>query len=409
MLAKAKAAQSYFACVTGDQRNRTLLAMGTAIRDNVSAILDANRDDVSRASDEGLSGAMLARLQLSTAKLEQLAGGLVMVSQLADPIGRGEGLRQLNNGLKLEQVRVPLGVIGLIFESRPGVVVEAGGLTVKSGNAIILRGGHEAFQTNRILADMWRTVLQSLDLPADVVQMVNHTGREYVHGMMHLKGLDLLIPRGGAGLIQTVIQDATVPVIETGVGNCHLFVDRACNMDMAISILRDGKVGNPAVCNALETVLVHEQVAHEFYTRARKVLKEDGVVWHGDDSVCQWIPEAMKATEEDWKTEYLSLDIAAKVVADVHAALAHIADFGTGHSEAIVTNDYLTGQLFLDKVDAAAVYWNASTRFTDGFEYGLGAEVGISTQKLHARGPMGLTALTTIKTIAWGTGQTRDM
>ncbi|MDA8193729.1 MAG: glutamate-5-semialdehyde dehydrogenase [Thermaerobacter sp.] len=409
MLAEAKRAQKLLAVSDAAHRNRALLAMATALSDRYEEVLAANRGDLAQAEATGLQGARLKRLELSEGKLQQLVDGLQTVVRLPDPLGMGLGLRQLNNGLRLEQVRVPLGVIGLIFESRPGVAVEAAGLTVKSGNAIILRGGHEALRTNTVLVALWREALGEASLPPAAIQLVASPDREYARALMHLDGLDLLIPRGGSGLIQTVVQEASVPVIETGVGNCHLYVDRHADLAMAVRILRDGKVGNPAVCNALETVLVHQRVAPEFLTMAAEALKADGVTWHGDPETCRLVPDAVAASEADWATEYLSLDLASRVVEDLEEALQHIGRYGSGHSEAIVTRDYETGRRFVDWVDAAAVYWNASTRFTDGFQYGLGAEVGISTQKLHARGPMGLEALTTTKTVAWGNGQTRDL
>ncbi|MBX5468139.1 MAG: glutamate-5-semialdehyde dehydrogenase [Firmicutes bacterium] len=409
MLAKAKTAQRVLAATSGQERNRVLTAMAALVLEAADAVLAANQEDVAQARAEGLSGALLKRLELDRGKLRALAEGLEAVARLPDPLGRGQGVRQLDNGLRIEAVHVPLGVVGLIFESRPGVALEAVGLTVKSGNAIILRGGHEALHSNRALVGLWRQVLEQEGLPQDAVQLIDSPDRQWATALMHLRGLDLLIPRGGAGLIETVVREATVPVIETGVGNCHLYVHAAADLDMAVHILRDGKVGNPAVCNALETVLVDRAIAREFLPRAWERLSADGVVFHGDAETCALIPEAVPATEDDWRREYLSLDLAVRVVSGPEAAIDHIARYGTGHSEAIVTNDYAVGQAFLKQVDAAVVYWNASTRFTDGFQFGLGAEVGISTQKLHARGPMGLEALTTIKTLAYGQGQTRDL
>jgi glutamate-5-semialdehyde dehydrogenase len=409
LLAQGREAQQALQLTTAAERNRVLSEMVTLLRERQDEILQVNSQEAARAEAEGIQGAMLKRLVLTPQKLRELADGLEVVKKLPDPIGRGHGQWTLDNGLRLEVVRVPLGVIGLIFESRPGVAIEAAGLTVKSGNAIILRGGHEAIETVRLLTAIWQDALERAGLPRDAVQCVPDPDRQYAVGLMHLTGLDLLIPRGGAGLIQTVVREATVPVIETGVGNCHLYVDQDADLEMAVHILRDGKVGNPAVCNALETVLVHRAVKHEFLPRAWAALTDDGVVWHGDPEVLALIDDAVPATEADWANEYLSLDIAAKVVSGVDEACAHIQRYGTRHSEAVVTNNYQVGRQFFDRVDAAAVYWNASTRFTDGFQYGYGAEVGISTQKLHARGPMGLEALTTTKVLGYGTGQTRDL
>lgn len=409
MLTRGRRAQDGLRLADGRQRNQVLAEMERLLKERTSAILAANQTDLARASSHGVSGPLLKRLALTEKKLAELADGLKVVRNLPDPLGQGMGQWQLDNGLRLERIRVPLGVIGLIFESRPGVTVEAAGLTVKSGNALLLRGGREALNSNRVLAELWQEALRHAGLSPYAVQLIEDPDRQYALGLMHLKGLDLLIPRGGAGLIQTVVKEATVPVIETGVGNCHLYVDKHADVEMAVHILRDGKVGNPAVCNALETVLVHQDVKRAFLTKAWQALQEDGVIWHGDEEVQRILPQAVSATEDDWAKEYLSLDLAAKVVSGLEEAIEHIGRYGSSHSEAIVTDSYPVGRAFCDRVDAAVVYWNASTRFTDGFQFGLGAEVGISTQKLHARGPMGLEALTTTKVLAWGNGQTRDL
>ncbi|MCL8206870.1 MAG: glutamate-5-semialdehyde dehydrogenase [Actinomycetia bacterium] len=409
MLSRAKAAQAALGRSATAERDRALRAMAAAVRAATDDILAANREDLARPEAQALSASLRRRLELSAAKLADLADGLEAVAALPDPLGRGSGLRTLPNGLRLEQVRVPLGVIGLIYESRPGVTVEASGLAVKSGNALILRGGREALGSNAALVRVLRGALADAGFDPDVLQLVPDPDRRWATALMHLEGLDLLIPRGGAELIRTVAREATVPVIETGVGNCHLYVDRAADLDMALAILRDGKVGNPAVCNALETLLVHREVAPAFLPRAYERLSADGVRFHGDAAARALVPAMEPATEADWAQEYLDLELAVAVVDSLDQALAHIARYGTRHSEAIVTNDYAAGMRFHQEVDAAVVYWNASTRFTDGFQFGLGAEVGISTQKLHARGPMGLEALTTVKTLAWGAGQTRDL
>jgi len=409
VLLRARQAQVEVARVPLQERNRVLMEMAAVLRQASPDIDLANQADVQSAKDSGLAETLVKRLYLTNAKIEGLARSLEALVGLADPIGRGQGRTVLANGLALETIRVPLGVIGLIFESRPGVAVEAGGLAVKSGNAIILRGGKEAKRSIQALSDAWRKALERVGLPRDLIQCLDDPDRRLAEALMHLHGLDLLIPRGGRGLIETVVHHATVPVIETGIGNCHLYVDESADLDMALHILADGKLGNPAVCNALETLLVHRQVAPAFLPLAHQRLAKEGVVFHGDLESRQWVSEMLPATDEDYAEEYLGLEIAVKVVADVHEALKHIAQYGSNHSEAIVADSYAVGQTFLDEVDAAAVYWNASTRFTDGFEFGLGAEVGISTQKLHARGPMGLEALTTWKTIAYGSGQTRDL
>jgi len=409
ILARGREAQRRVAQLPLTARNGALLEMARSLRHASAEIDAANRQDVDAAKESGLADGLVNRLYLTPAKVEGLAQSLEALVGLDDPIGKGQGRRVLNNGLAIETIRVPLGVIGLIFESRPGVAVEAAGLAVKSGNAIILRGGREAKHSIQALAAAWRRALETVSMPADLVQCVDDPDRRLAEAMMHLTGLDLLIPRGGSGLIQTVVQNATVPVIETGVGNCHLYVDSGANLEMATAILADGKLGNPSVCNALETLLVHRHVASEFLPRAYRRLSQDGVKFHGDDESRSIVAAMEPASEEDFAEEYLGLEIAVKVVADLDEALAHISRYGSNHSEAIVTENYSVGEQFLQRVDAAAVYWNASTRFTDGFEFGLGAEVGISTQKLHARGPMGLDALTTWKTIAYGRGQTRDL
>lgn len=406
-LASARKAQRSLSQASTAERNRLLLQMATRIESDASFVLEANQMDLATAEQNGLDAPRLARLALSSARLEALAQGLRTVAGLPDPLGRGQRWT-LPNGLVLEQVRVPLGVIGLIYESRPGVTIEATSLALKSGNSILLRGGREAQKSNQALVSLWHQALAQVGISTDSVQLLTDPDRNLARQLMHLPGLDLLIPRGGASLIRTVVDEATVPVIETGVGNCHLYVDSQANLDMALKILVDGKMGNPSVCNALETVLIHRAVKEAFIPAAFAALREYQVAWHGDQEVVDLVPEAVPATESDWAEEYLGLHLAAHVVADLDEALEHIAQYGSGHSESIVTDHYPTGQRFLSAVDAAVVYWNASTRFSDGHEFGLGAEVGISTQKLHARGPMGLDALTTIKTIGYGDGQTRD-
>jgi glutamate-5-semialdehyde dehydrogenase len=409
MLAQARAATRAWQSRHFEGRDAALGAMALSLRARAAEILAANRQDVERAHSQGLPTPLLKRLTLDAAGLERLVAGMEQLTTLRDPLGVGRGLKTLPNGLRLEAVSVPLGVIALIYESRPGVTVEAGGLAIKSGNALILRGGSEAMLSNRALAAALGEGLETAGLSPHLIQWVDSPDRAYVEALMHLDGLDLLIPRGGPSLIQRVKREATVPVIETGVGNCHVYVDRAADLDMAVRVVVDAKVGNPAVCNAAETLLVHEAVAPAFLPRVAAALGAHGVVLHAEPLAKAWLPEALDATERDFTDEYLSLDLAVKVVPDIEAAVQHIDRYGTGHSEAIVTEDYTAGTYFQQAVDAAVVYWNASTRFTDGFQFGLGAEVGISTQKLHARGPMGLEALTTVKTLVMGHGQTRDL
>lgn len=404
----ARQAQPILAHASTAQRNRVLTTMADLLARHESRILAANREDCREAASTGLDGARQARLTLSEDKIAGLINSLHTVANCADPLGQGRRWT-LPNGLVLSQVTVPLGVIGIIYESRPGVTIEVPALALKSGNALLLRGGREARLTNQALTSLWHEALAAQGWPADLIQLIEDPSRALAVELMHLDGLDLLIPRGGAALIQAVTQQATVPVIETGVGNCHLYVDQHADLDQAVHLLLDGKMGNPSVCNALETVLVHRDVKQAFFARAVPQLQPFGLVWHADLEAQAEIPEARLASEIDWKEEYLDAHLAAKVVGSLDEALAHIARYGSGHSEAIATEHYPTGQEFLRRVDAAVVYWNASTRFSDGFQFGFGAEVGISTQKLHARGPMGLQALTTTKTLGYGSGQTRDL
>lgn len=407
-LARAQAAQAAYAGLTAEQRNAVLEAVRGALYASRSDIFLANAQDQEVAKAQGLSGALLRRLVLNQEKLTSLLEGIGTVIGLADPLGKGSR-RNLDNGLRLESIRVPLGVIGLIYESRPGVTIESTGLILKSGNGLLLRGGHEALHTNRILVRIIREVLASRGIAPDLVQLIDDPDRSWVHALMQLKGLDLLIPRGGAELIRRVNAEATVPVIETGVGNCHVYVDADADLDMALRIVRDAKMGNPSVCNAAESLLVHRAIAAEFLPRLEDCLAPYDVQFHADQTAMQWLSTAIAATEADFYQEYLDAELAVAVVDDVDAAIRHVNRYGSHHSEAIVTNHYANGLRFQSGVDAAVVYWNASTRFTDGFQFGLGAEVGISTQKLHARGPMGLEALTTEKTLVWGQGQTRDI
>jgi len=409
MLERARTAHRQWTRDQWAHRETALWAMAEAVRRHTDAILAANAEDLRQSREAGLPVPLQNRVGLTKASVDRLAAGLEDIARLPDPLGRGRGMKTLANGLRLESVTVPLGVIGLVYESRPGVTVDAAGLAVKSGNALLLRGGKEARGSNQALFAALTEGLSAAGLPTDLLQLVTTGGREYVQAMVSLRGLDLLIPRGGNSLIRWVQEHAVVPVIETGVGNCHVYVDRAADLDMAVHIVLDAKVGNPAVCNAAETVLVHEAVAPAFLPRLEKALAAHGVTLHADAKALAWLEHAVPATDDDFAREYLSLDLAVGVVPDLDGALAHIAAYGTGHSEAIVTDDYRAGTAFQAGVDAAVVYWNASTRFTDGGQFGLGAEVGISTQKLHARGPMGVEALTTVKTLAWGSGQPRDL
>ncbi|WP_423219122.1 glutamate-5-semialdehyde dehydrogenase [Sulfobacillus thermosulfidooxidans] len=405
MLKASRQAQKTLALSPANKRNQILETMASLLAERREMILAANRKDIERAID--LSPALMKRLELTEAQLMRLIDGIHVVIRQPDPLGQGEGQRRLPNGLTIEAVHVPLGVIGLIFESRPGVAIEATALIIKSGNAVILRGGHEAMESIRVIVDCWQDAVTLSGFDKELVQAILDPDRQHVTDLMHLNGLDLLIPRGGPGLIQKVVKEATVPVIETGVGNCHVYVDNMADLGMAVDIVTNAKVSNPGVCNAAETVLVHRDIAPNFLPALERHLSSYGVILHADPLSRHYLSLAVPATEEDFVTEYLSLDLAVKIVENIEEAIEHIARYGTKHSEAIVTNDYTRGEYFLNAVDAAVVYWNASTRFTDGYEFGMGGEVGISTQKLHARGPMGLLALTTWKWIAKGHGQIR--
>ena len=406
---RARAAAPNLARADAAARNACLREMASGLRAACGAILEANGRDMAAAREHGTSRAMLDRLYLDERRIEEMAGGLLAIADLPDPIGGTVARWRRPNGLEIAQVRVPLGVVGMIYEARPNVTVDAAGLCLKTGNAVILRGGSEALESNRALVAVLRQAVARAGLPVDAVQLVDDPGREAARALMRLSGyLDVLIPRGGAGLIQTVVENATVPTIETGVGNCHVYVDEGCDHEMAERIVVNAKCQRPAVCNAMETLLVHEAEAPAFLPRIAKALRERGVELRGCPRTLALVPEAKPATEEDWATEYLDLILAVKVVASLDEALAHIARYGTKHSEAIVTRDYARARRFLREVDAAAVYVNASTRFTDGFQFGFGAEIGISTQKLHARGPMGLEALTSVKYEICGDGQIRE-
>jgi glutamate-5-semialdehyde dehydrogenase len=386
-----------------------LQAMADSLDKNASTILVANESDVSRARDAGTSDAMVDRLTLSEDRLRGMADGLRDVARLPDPVGEVVRGSTLPNGLELRQVRVPLGVVGIIYEARPNVTADAAGLCLKSGNAVLLRGSSSAAESNAALVDAMRSALAEVDLPADAVQLISSDSRESVKHLMRARGLvDVLIPRGGASLIRSIVEESTVPVIETGVGNCHVYVDAAADLDVALAILIDAKVSRPSVCNAAETVLVHETVADEFVPRALTALRDHGVKVHGDERVRSYdVDGVVPATDEDWDAEYLSLDIAAAVVPSLDAAVDHIRRHGSAHTDAIVTSSQQAARQFVASVDSSSVVVNASTRFTDGSEFGFGAEIGISNQKLHARGPMGLPELTSTKYIVTGDGHTR--
>jgi glutamate-5-semialdehyde dehydrogenase len=409
---RAKAAAGMLATATRATKDAALRAMADALVRRTPEILAANEADLAAGRDAGMTPALLDRLALNDCRIEAMAGGLRQVAGLPDPVGEVVRGSTLPNGLELRQVRVPLGVVGIVYEARPNVTADAAGLCLKAGNAVLLRGSSSAARSNAAIVRVLRDALDTAGLPADAVQLVDASSRESVKELMRARGLvDVLIPRGGASLIRSVVEESTVPVIETGIGNCHVYVDSAADLDMALEILLNAKTSRPSVCNAAESLLVHREIAEPFLARALPALRDAGVTVHGDADVVEAGHRrgvaVRQATDDDFGTEYLSLDLSAAVVDSLDAAVAHIARFGSGHSEAIVTGSLDAAREFTARVDAAAVLVNASTRFTDGEEFGFGAEIGISTQKLHARGPMGLPELTSTKYVVTGTGHVR--
>jgi glutamate-5-semialdehyde dehydrogenase len=405
---RARKASKQLAHLNTDRKNQVLLLVAELLEKSIPDLLEANAADLKLGEEMGLKGAIVERLSLTDERIRGIAEGLREIVQLEDPIGEIEEMKKRPNGLLIGKKRVPLGVVGVIYESRPNVTADVAGLCIKTGNVCVLRGGKEAFRSNNAIVKIFHQAIFECGLDSHMVQLVQDTSRESAMAMMKLNAyLDILIPRGGAGLIQAVVQNSTVPVIETGVGNCHIYVDEAANLEKAVAITFNAKTHRPGVCNAAESLLIHKSVAAEVLPLLGDALKEGGVEIRGDRWTCELIPEATPATEEDWSTEYLDLIISSKVVESVEEAVDHINRYGSMHSESIITENYSNSQYFLERVDAAAVYVNASTRFTDGFEFGYGAEIGISTQKLHARGPMGLKELTTSKYIIYGSGQIR--
>lgn len=392
----------------GEKKRRALLEAAQALRAAAPEILAANAVDLAAARESGMRDAMLDRLTLTEARIEAMAQGVEDVAAQCDPVGRVLSGETRPNGLKIEKVTVPMGVIGIIFEARPNVTSDAAALCLMAGSAVILRGGKEAFHSNMAVTSVLQAALERAGLPRTAVQLVQDTSRESSREMMGLVGyLDLLIPRGGAGLIRAVVENARVPVIETGVGNCHVYVDESADIDMAAEIIFNAKTSRPSVCNAIETILVHEKIAERALPAIAARLREKQVELRGDDRTRAILPEAVPASEADWETEYLDYILAVRVVDSLDEAVAHIARYSSGHSECIVTRDLRAAEAFTARVDSAAVYVNASTRFTDGGEMGLGAEIGISTQKLHARGPMGLNEIVSYKYVIRGDGQVR--
>jgi len=405
--ARARAAATELAPLSRARKDAALLAMADALLDATDAVVAANAMDVANGRAAGLNDGLIDRLSLDADRIAAMAQGLRDVAGLTDPVG--EVLRGYTqpNGLEIRQVRVPFGVIAMVYEARPNVTVDAAALALKSGNAALLRGSGTAYESNTMLVDVLATAAEKAGLPRDAIQLVPGTDHASVGHLLKARGLvDLIIPRGGAGLINFVVQNSTVPVIETGVGNVHVYVDATADLDMAERIVVNSKTSRVSVCNSAETLLVHRAIAEEFLPRITSALQVRGVVVHGDDDFAA-LDGVQPATDDDWATEYLSLDMAARVVADVDEAIAHIRRWSSGHTEAIVTRDLDVARRFVACVDSAAVMVNASTRFTDGAEFGFGAEIGISTQKMHARGPMGLAELTSTKWIVTGDGQIR--
>jgi len=406
--ARAKKAAARLAQLSTTIKNAALEAAATALVEHADEILTANAQDVAAAREAGVKESLVDRLSLDRARIESMAEGLRAVEALPDPVGEVLDGWTRPNGIEIRRIRVPLGVVGMIYESRPNVTVDAAGLCLKSGNAVILRGGSDAIRSNTALARILREAIAGAGVPEDAVQLIESTDRAAAQELMRLtEFVDVLVPRGGAGLIRTVVETAKVPVLETGTGNCHTFVDATADLKMAEEIAFNAKVQRPGVCNAMETLLVHEAVAQEFLPNMCKRLADASVELRGCERTRKIVPDIKPATEEDWATEFLALTLAIKVVDSVEEAIEHINRYGTLHSECIVTRDLENATKFRKQVDAAGIFVNVSTRFMDGFEFGLGAEIGISTQKLHARGPMGLRELTTVKWVIEGDGQVR--
>lgn len=405
----AKKAAMYLSQLGVTRKNEGLAAAAKALLYGKQEILSANRTDVVRAEDAGMSQALIDRLLLTPARIEAMAEGLLQVAALEDPVGEVLSMKQRPNGLMIGKKRVPLGVIGIIYEARPNVTADAFGLCFKTGNAVILKGGSNAIYSNKAIVKCLQRGMQKADIRTDSLQLITDANRETTRQLMKMNSyVDVLIPRGGAGLIRTVVENSTVPVIETGTGNCHIYVDEGADLSMALNIIVNAKTQRIGVCNACESLVIHQAVAESFLPVLWSALKDKQVEVRADERACRLVPEFQRASEEDWETEYLDYIVSLKMVDSLDEAIAHINRYNTGHSESIITKDYEHAQRFLNEIDAAAVYVNASTRFTDGNEFGFGAEIGISTQKLHARGPMGLEALTTTKYIIYGNGQIRQ-
>lgn len=405
---KAKEVSRVIAQLSSKEKNEGLLSAADHLTKRTAEIVEANKQDLENAKEQGITGALLDRLMLDEERVEAMVEGIRQIVKLDDPVGETSEMKKRPNGLVIGQKRVPLGVVGIIYESRPNVTADAFALCLKTGNTTILRGGKEAILTNMKIVEIIGEGLEKAGIPKEAIQLIEDTSRETSVEMMKMNDyLDVLIPRGGQGLINSVVENSTVPVIETGAGNCHIYVDQSADVASAIDIVINAKAQRPGVCNAVETLIVHEDIANDLMPELVKKLQSLRVTVKGDEKARKVTPSIELATEEDWSTEYLDYILAVKTVENFDQAADHIARYGTGHSEAIVTESYTRAQKFLDVIDAAAVYVNASTRFTDGSEFGFGAEIGISTQKLHARGPMGLRELTTSKYIVYGSGQIR--
>ncbi|MBQ9120033.1 MAG: glutamate-5-semialdehyde dehydrogenase [Lachnospiraceae bacterium] len=405
---RARAAARVSGLLGENKKNEVLLAAAEALLAAEAEILAANAEDVKKARERGISEALIDRLSLNHARIAGMAEGLQQVASLKDPVGELVSMEKRPNGLEIMNRRVPIGVVGMIYESRPNVTADAFGLCFKAGNTVILKGGSDALQSNMAIVKALHRALAACGVTTDVLQLIESTDRETVQQLMRMNEyVDVLIPRGGAGQIHSVVQNSTVPVIETGTGNCHVFVDESADFDMALDIIDNAKTSRLGVCNACESLVIHEKIAEEFLPKLYERLTKKEITFRADEQAKSICNEMEPATEEDFAKEYLDRLVSVRIVPDITAAIAHINQYNTGHSEAIVTKDYANAMRFLNEVDAAAVYVNASTRFTDGFEFGFGAEIGISTQKLHARGPMGLKALTTTKYVIMGNGQIR--
>ncbi|RRN66740.1 glutamate-5-semialdehyde dehydrogenase [Peribacillus simplex] len=405
----AKKASYQLIGLTTEKKNEALGKIAKQIVNDKDHLIKENQKDLEEGRKKGFSESILDRIMLNVNRIDDMAAAIRLLIDLKDPIGEKLETIEKDNGLLIKKLRVPIGVIGMIYEARPNVTIDAATLSLKTGNAVLLRGSSSAKYSNMALISSIHKALKNTEIPVEAIQLIEDTSRESAKELFHLNEyLDVLIPRGGKNLIETVIKESTVPVLETGSGNCHIFIDQTADVTMVEKIVLNGKTQRPSVCNAIEGLLIHEKWFEENGNRILEILDEKGIEVYGDEVVCNAFPRAKKATEDDWSTEYLALKISVKIVNGVSDAIEHINRYGSKHSEAILTRDEQNASIFLNKVDAAAVYHNASTRFTDGFEFGYGAEIGISTQKLHARGPMGLPALTSSKYFIYGQGQTRE-